>query len=136
MTFSISILYSVDNDSALISVKLGLESCSKGDRCPDAMVCQSGVCACEMGTMTDDRKFCLKSDEKLLGSYCTPSVDECFQLSGNYCTPSADRVFMNRKRKTVNHFHYHIHVEKSFKLIFYVKRLVIYFEITFNIVIQ
>ena len=96
LTFSISILYCllVNSDSSFISVKLGLESCSKGDRCPDAMVCQSGVCACEMGTMTDDRKFCLKSDEKLLGSYCTPSADECFQLSGTYCMPSSESAVM------------------------------------------
>ncbi len=79
-----------------ITVKLGQESCSKADRCPEGMVCQSGVCACQMGTMTDDRKFCLKSNEKLLGSYCTPSVNTCFQLSGNWCMPSFARHLFSR----------------------------------------
>ncbi len=64
-------------------MKRGLERCTQNDRCPEGMECQSGVCACEMGTMTDDRKFCLKSDEKLLGDYCNPAIpDTCFQLSG------------------------------------------------------
>ncbi len=65
-----------------LTVKLGQESCSKADRCPEGMSCLSGVCACVMGTMTNDRKFCLKNDEKLLGEYCTPSIDKCYQLSG------------------------------------------------------
>ena len=63
-------------------MKHGLERCTEYDRCPEGMVCQSGMCDCEMGTMTDDRKFCLKSDEKLLGDYCNPEIDTCYQLSG------------------------------------------------------
>ncbi len=65
-----------------LTVKHGLEKCTTGDRCPEGMECQSGVCACVMGSMTDDRKFCLKSDEKLLGDYCNPAIDTCYQLSG------------------------------------------------------
>ena len=63
-------------------MKHGLERCTEDDRCPEGMACQSGVCACEMGTMTNDRKFCLKSNEKLLGDYCNPAIDTCYQLSG------------------------------------------------------
>ena len=67
-----------------ISVKQGRESCSMDDRCPEGMVCSDFRCECEEGTMTPDRKVCLKNNEKLLGQTCTPSSDICYQVTGRF----------------------------------------------------
>lgn len=62
-----------------VSVKLGDETCEKGDKCPEGMACKASMCQCNSGDMTPDKTFCLQRDEKLLTQKCTYNRDECYQ---------------------------------------------------------
>ncbi|KAK2176901.1 hypothetical protein NP493_632g01008 [Ridgeia piscesae] len=61
--------------------RLGQETCnSREDQCIQGMDCVDNRCQCSTGEMTDDRTFCLRHNQRLLGGSCRRSRD-CLQKS-------------------------------------------------------
>ena len=67
-----------------VTVKYGGQACYPGDFCAHTMQCRGGMCVCaEQGMrMTDDKRFCLRPQERMLGQSCNHKTDSCFQSTG------------------------------------------------------
>jgi len=97
--------------ACMLPARYGGDACniSESETCPEGMVCsRAGICECQVGQMTSDRRFCLRYRQKLVGSSCTPLIDTCYQRAGQYSA-----IIITRLSSYVFTFHTLVSLSRS-----------------------